>query len=60
MYVGETQMQNVTWYSRQHITANTPWIAAGYHNVTLRNPDGGWVVQQDALFFSEDCPFVGM
>eukprot|EP00698_Gefionella_okellyi_P008903 TRINITY_DN2236_c0_g1_i2.p1 TRINITY_DN2236_c0_g1~~TRINITY_DN2236_c0_g1_i2.p1 ORF type:complete len:2997 (-),score=691.31 TRINITY_DN2236_c0_g1_i2:204-8054(-) len=29
-----------------------------YYNVTLRNPDGGWLVY-DGLFYTEDCPYEG-
>ena len=31
----------------------------GYNNLTVVNPDGGYVTVVDKMFFTEDCPFVG-
>jgi hypothetical protein len=31
----------------------------GYANLTVRNPDGGWSVVREQMFFTDDCPFVG-
>jgi hypothetical protein len=30
-----------------------------YQNVSLVSPDGGWGFAQDAMFYTDDCPFEG-
>jgi hypothetical protein len=32
----------------------------GYRNVTILSPDGGYAHFQDALFFTDDCPYEGL
>ena len=41
---------------------NTPFgfNYTGYGNITVFNPDGGYGLAQDIVFFSEDCPQPGL
>eukprot|EP00698_Gefionella_okellyi_P013240 TRINITY_DN3615_c0_g1_i5.p1 TRINITY_DN3615_c0_g1~~TRINITY_DN3615_c0_g1_i5.p1 ORF type:complete len:5028 (-),score=1048.37 TRINITY_DN3615_c0_g1_i5:200-15283(-) len=50
---------NMTWQNYTRLTYIAEYLTKGYHNVTLANPDGGFLEAVDAAFYSDDCPFEG-
>lgn len=60
VWVNAVPSPQVTWYSATRMDFQSPHLnTTGYVNVTLVNPDGGWITLADALFYTVDCPLEG-
>jgi len=52
---------NVTYINSTEIYASIPPLnLTMYQNMSFFNADGGWFLAQDAVFYTMDCPHVGM
>ena len=61
MLVDGVPPRNVTRLSDARIAIELwPHNDTAYVNITLRNTDGGFLLLQDAVFFTTDCPFEGI
>jgi hypothetical protein len=64
-YIRGLPATNITLHNATQYNATAQFFPpanfslTGYSNLTVVNPDGGRLTAIDAMFFTEDCPFIG-
>jgi len=53
---GESAVANFTVY----FSPPANFTRTGYQNLTVINPDGGSEILLEQMFFTNDCPFIGV
>eukprot|EP00698_Gefionella_okellyi_P016594 TRINITY_DN4759_c0_g1_i2.p1 TRINITY_DN4759_c0_g1~~TRINITY_DN4759_c0_g1_i2.p1 ORF type:complete len:1246 (+),score=296.69 TRINITY_DN4759_c0_g1_i2:735-4472(+) len=61
IFAADVSCTSVALFSNYTVTCNTAArnVSNTYQNVSLFNPDGGWQLMVDALYYTDDCPFEG-